>query len=141
MKQKFQDINIRKAGLEMIVKINTIIADYARQGYRLTLRQLYYQLVSKDLIPNSQQSYKRIGGLWLAPPIRSCVADARLNLSPARAFCSQSSVHTPTNTCLPNRFASAIAAYCKSSISNKSTRAVFRYSLTCATEPRTCPAR
>lgn len=47
----------------LIAHMNTILADYARQGYRLTLRQLYYQLVSKALIPNTIQSYKSIGDL------------------------------------------------------------------------------
>ena len=35
-----------------------IVSEYAAQWYRLTLRQLYYQLVSRDLIPNNLESYK-----------------------------------------------------------------------------------
>ena len=31
------------------------------QGFALTLRQLYYQFVARDLIANTQQSYKRLG--------------------------------------------------------------------------------
>jgi hypothetical protein len=42
-------------------KCNTIIADYQAQGFDLTLRQLYYQLVSRDIIPNRQQEYDRLG--------------------------------------------------------------------------------
>ena len=38
-----------------------IIEEYGRQGYQLTLRQLYYQLVSRDVIPNQQEWYKRLG--------------------------------------------------------------------------------
>jgi hypothetical protein len=53
----------------MISRANGIIAEYQRDGYRLTLRQLYYQFVSKDLIPNTTQNYKRLG---------SVVNDARL---------------------------------------------------------------
>lgn len=45
----------------IIAKANEIIADYASQGYDLTLRQLYYQLVARDLIPNQEKSYKRLG--------------------------------------------------------------------------------
>ena len=41
--------------------INTILEDYRRQGYRLTLRQLYYQLVAKDIIPNKVKEYTRLG--------------------------------------------------------------------------------
>ena len=47
--------------LEMIRQANTIIASYQAQGFDLTLRQLYYQFVSRDLLPNTMQSYKRLG--------------------------------------------------------------------------------
>jgi hypothetical protein len=40
---------------------NRIIADYAVQGFDLTLRQLYYQMVSRDIIPNNQSEYKKLG--------------------------------------------------------------------------------
>ena len=33
------------------------------QGYGLTLRQLYYQMVSRDIIPNNIRSYKNLGNL------------------------------------------------------------------------------
>lgn len=45
----------------LILKSIDILEDYASQGFTLTLRQLYYQLVSKDIIPNSQKSYNSIG--------------------------------------------------------------------------------
>jgi len=38
-----------------------IAREYRRQGYDLTLRQLYYQFVARDLLPNTVQSYKRLG--------------------------------------------------------------------------------
>jgi len=44
-----------------INQANEIIAEYQAQGFKLTLRQLYYQFVSRDLIPNTVQSYKRLG--------------------------------------------------------------------------------
>ena len=40
-----------------------IIEEYRRQGYVLTLRQLYYQMVSRDYLPNRQAEYKRLGEL------------------------------------------------------------------------------
>lgn len=49
--------------VELVVHANTICADYAGQGYDLTLRQLYYQFVARDLIPNTQRSYKRLGSI------------------------------------------------------------------------------
>ncbi|MNJ42951.1 hypothetical protein D3C77_379350 [compost metagenome] len=32
-------------------------------GYSLTLRQVYYQLVARDVIPNNERSYKNLGNL------------------------------------------------------------------------------
>lgn len=54
---------------QIIAHANSIIAEYEAAGYSLTLRQLYYQFVSRDLIPNRQSEYKRFG---------SIIGDARL---------------------------------------------------------------
>jgi hypothetical protein len=43
--------------------VNDIIAEYRASGFNLTLRQVYYQMVARDLIPNSLQSYKNLGSL------------------------------------------------------------------------------
>lgn len=48
---------------DVIEKANEIIATYEAQGYNLTLRQLYYQFVSRDLIANKQTEYKRLGDI------------------------------------------------------------------------------
>jgi len=37
-----------------------IVADYMRQGIKLTSRQLFYQLVAEGLIPNAENIYKRV---------------------------------------------------------------------------------
>jgi hypothetical protein len=47
--------------LALIDTANSIIGEYQDSGFSLTLRQLYYQFVARDLLPNTQQSYKRIG--------------------------------------------------------------------------------
>jgi hypothetical protein len=47
----------------VIAQANRIIAEYRAQGYDLTLRQLYYQFVARDLIENTLRSYKRLGGI------------------------------------------------------------------------------
>ena len=49
--------------LSVVERANAICADYAAQGYDLTLRQLYYQFVARGFIPNTQQSYKRLGDI------------------------------------------------------------------------------
>ena len=48
---------------DKIDKANVIIAEYAAQGYELTLRQLYYQFVSRDFIANNQREYKNLGDI------------------------------------------------------------------------------
>jgi len=70
-KIKYLDLPIlrNEAHLGVVRQANKIIADYQAQGFTLTLRQLYYQFVSRDLIKNNQQEYKRLG---------SILVDARL---------------------------------------------------------------
>lgn len=59
----YQDKNFRNATLAIILQANEIIEDYQAQGYELTLRQLYYQFVARDLLANTQKSYSRLGGI------------------------------------------------------------------------------
>ncbi len=69
MKEKFTAKNFGASALAMIETVNEILADYESQGYDLSLRQLYYQLVSRNIVPNTERSYKNVGNL---------VSDARL---------------------------------------------------------------
>lgn len=69
MKEQFIDHKFNRASLKIIETANGILNEYRAMGYRLSLRQLYYQLVARDYIENSVKSYKRIGNL---------VSDARL---------------------------------------------------------------
>lgn len=55
--------------LQLIETANQIIAEYVAQGFDLTLRQLYYQFVARDVIPNTMREYKNLGNV---------VNDARL---------------------------------------------------------------
>ncbi len=80
--------NFRAATLGIIEKSNRIIAEYRAQGFCLTLRQAYYQMIARDLFPetwidsvynarhglppdtkNTQKNYKRLGDI---------ISDARL---------------------------------------------------------------
>ena len=63
MKERFIDKNFRAATLAIIHTANKIIEEYRDQGFILTLRQLYYQFVARDLIPNTERSYKRLGSI------------------------------------------------------------------------------
>ena len=63
MTEAFIEKKFADSSLAIIKQANAIIADYAAQGFRLTLRQLYYQFVARDLIANTQRSYKRLGNI------------------------------------------------------------------------------
>jgi hypothetical protein len=69
MKQFYQHFAFRTDTIILIETMNDIITDYIHQGYRLTVRQLYYQLVARGHIENTEKSYKRT---------TSIVNDARL---------------------------------------------------------------
>ncbi len=60
----YETKRFRESSLELIDQGNAIVQDYARQGYSLTLRQLYYRLVALGKIENSQRSYKRVGSTF-----------------------------------------------------------------------------
>ena len=61
MKIEYTPHRFSPARLELIERANEIIDAYAAQGYDLTIRQLFYQFVSRDLLPNQQREYKRLG--------------------------------------------------------------------------------
>jgi len=63
MKICYQEFNFRQVSLDLIERVNRIIEEYQRKGYDLTLRQVYYQLVARDVIPNNERSYKNLGNL------------------------------------------------------------------------------
>jgi hypothetical protein len=50
-----------KSSRELIDHANQILSEYEADGYVITLRQLYYQFVSRDLLANSLKNYKRLG--------------------------------------------------------------------------------
>lgn len=63
-KERFREsLHLSKTNIERLEMINKIIEEYATEGYKLTLRQLYYQLVSRDIIPNKVQEYAKLGNL------------------------------------------------------------------------------
>jgi hypothetical protein len=63
MKEQFITKRFNISSERIISNANYIIAEYRAKGYVLTLRQLYYQFVSRDLIKNTMQEYKRLGSI------------------------------------------------------------------------------
>lgn len=62
-KIQYKTINFRQSSLDLIRLVNEVISEYKAQGYELTLRQVYYQLVARGYIPNNERSYKNVGNL------------------------------------------------------------------------------
>jgi len=69
MREQFINKRFNRASREMIEQANVILGKYFADGYIMTLRQLHYQFVSRDLYANTPQNYKRLG---------SVMSDARL---------------------------------------------------------------
>jgi hypothetical protein len=63
MKERFIDWNPNRESKTRLAVVGGIVQGYADENITLTLRQLYYQLVAKAIIPNSQREYKRLGDL------------------------------------------------------------------------------
>lgn len=69
MRETFVEKEFGLAARQLLSKILAILQKYSEQGYDLSLRQLYYQLVAANEVENTERSYKNIGNL---------VSDARL---------------------------------------------------------------
>lgn len=67
--EAFRACRFSEGSLQKIALCNDIIAEYLGQGLRLTLRQLYYQLVTRNAIRNEEREYKTLSRV---------VSDARL---------------------------------------------------------------
>ena len=61
MRERFIDKRFKLDTEAVIIAADGILNEYAAQGFKLTLRQLYYQFVARGMLDNTQQSYHRIG--------------------------------------------------------------------------------
>jgi hypothetical protein len=61
MRELFSPHTFRPKTLVRIEQANTILAEYAGQGFVLTLRQLFYQFVARQLVENTQRNYDNLG--------------------------------------------------------------------------------
>lgn len=60
MKEQFKEINFTPAVLAIIAQADEIIAGYAAQGYDMTVRQVHYQFVTRNVYKNTQANYNRL---------------------------------------------------------------------------------
>lgn len=69
MKERFIAKRFEPESMELLAQCVVILERYEAQGYDLSLRQLYYQLVAANIIANNERNYKNVGNL---------ISDARL---------------------------------------------------------------
>jgi hypothetical protein len=60
-KEAFVKKNFKPQTLTMIKRANAILEEYAEQNFTLTVRQLFYQFVARDMIENTFKNYKLVG--------------------------------------------------------------------------------
>jgi hypothetical protein len=63
MKEQFREIKYQKKSLFLIERVNNILEEYKKQGIKVTLRQVYYQLVARDIIQNKDSEYRKLSSL------------------------------------------------------------------------------
>jgi hypothetical protein len=61
--EKFVEYNFTEDSEKIVNQAVAICNRYRREGYDLSLRQLFYQFISQDVFPNEERSYKRLGDL------------------------------------------------------------------------------
>ena len=104
MKEFYVETNFRRESLLLIDKIDRIMREYIADGFVLTVRQLYYQLVARAIIPNTERSYKntvrlvneaRLAGLldWDAIEDRTRGFSRRASWTSGKAILESSAHH------------------------------------------------
>lgn len=65
MKQQYLYFNFHKPTLALIATLDSLIADYVAQGFMLSVRQLYYQCIARDIFPETwiDAAYNKKQGL------------------------------------------------------------------------------
>ena len=60
MKETFIEKKFSTKTLAVLGLANQIIEEYQADGFELTVRQVYYQFVARDLIPNTPSEYRKL---------------------------------------------------------------------------------
>lgn len=66
-KIKYQDFRFGAPTLLLIEQCNSIIREYTQQGFVLTLRQVYYKLIARDLFQEDRR-WRWTGTKWVRDP-------------------------------------------------------------------------
>ena len=60
MREFFREHKLYEKSKKFLAKAEGVAAEYQAQGLKLTVRQLYYQMVSRGVIENNQTEYKKL---------------------------------------------------------------------------------
>lgn len=63
MKQRYKIIRMRRNSRALLEQCAQIVESYRQQGFRISLRQLYYQLVTRNIVLNNEKSYGNLSNL------------------------------------------------------------------------------
>lgn len=63
MRQAYEEWSPSADVLKLVLYIDQMCGEYQAQGLMLSVRQLYYQLVARGMIENTERSYQRIVGI------------------------------------------------------------------------------
>lgn len=85
--------------IALVARAADVIDNYHAQGYKLTLRQLYYQLVAANVIPNTQRQYARLSQVmtkarWAGLVDMDCLYDPGREPERPRMWSSPKSILT-----------------------------------------------
>jgi hypothetical protein len=94
VKESFIDRKFSLASLALIKKANEILAEYEAAGYDLSVRQLYYQFVARDIIPNTTKSYSNLSSV-ISDGRKAGMIDWGMILDRGRVVVSNSHWKTP----------------------------------------------
>ncbi|RNJ77605.1 MAG: hypothetical protein EB828_00630 [Nitrosopumilus sp. D6] len=59
-KIRYSDLSMHRATMTLLDSMTPIIESYEERGYRMTVRQLYYQLVARLIVTNTMSSYQKV---------------------------------------------------------------------------------
>lgn len=63
MKEQFRNKRFSTKNRNLLQKCLSILNEYEQKGIKVTLRQLYYQLVARGIIPNLDKEYHKLSGI------------------------------------------------------------------------------
>ena len=94
MKESFIDRKFSAASAALITTANEILGEYEAAGYDLSVRQLYYQFVARDIIPNTVKSYNSLASL-ISDARKAGMIDWQMILDRGRVTVANSHWRTP----------------------------------------------